>query len=93
MRSFHLLKQRGTYGRTYGPIDGRTDTTSYKDATAYLKTQHEHLSNHSLAYSHLKKPKHVLLSSVDAKWFLDAEFAASEFQRKCHRKNRFFGVF
>ena len=24
-------------GRTYGPTDGRTDTTSYKDATVHLK--------------------------------------------------------
>ena len=25
-------------GRTYGPTGGRTDTTSYRDATAHLKT-------------------------------------------------------
>ena len=32
-RSFHLRKYHGTYG----PTDGRTDTTSYRDATAHLK--------------------------------------------------------
>ena len=30
MRTFHLRKQHGT--------DGGTDTTSYRDATAHLKT-------------------------------------------------------
>ena len=46
MRSFHLRKYHGTYGRTDrrtdrrtdGPTDRRTDTTSYRDATAHLKT-------------------------------------------------------
>ena len=43
MRTFHLQKQHGTDGwtdlRTDGPMDGRTDTTSYRDATAHLKKQ------------------------------------------------------
>ena len=39
MRTFHLRKQRGTDGPTDGPTDGRTDTTSYRDATAHLKTE------------------------------------------------------
>ena len=33
MRTFHLLKLYGTYGRR----DRRTDTTSHRDATAHLK--------------------------------------------------------
>ena len=34
MRTFHLRKQQGTILRT----DGQIDTTSYRDATAHLKT-------------------------------------------------------
>ena len=34
MRTFH-----GTDGRTYGPTDLRTDTTSYRDAKSHLKTK------------------------------------------------------
>ena len=42
MTFFVVQKKHGTYGRTDGPTDRRTDrrtdTTSYRDATAHLKT-------------------------------------------------------
>ena len=33
-----IMRDERTYGRTYGLTDARTDTPSYRDATAHLKT-------------------------------------------------------
>ena len=41
MRTYHLRKKHGTDGRTHG----RTDTTSYRDATAHLKRRGEKKGN------------------------------------------------
>ena len=37
MRLCVLFTFENNTGRTYGPMDRRTDTTSYRDATAHLK--------------------------------------------------------
>ena len=56
--------------RTYGPTDLRTDTTSYRDATAHLKTNYNKKKRAEKALGKLPTPQMITfnLPAIEKPW-------------------------